>query len=329
MTDMITFDFDGLPVRVQDETGEPWFVLADVCRVLEIGNPSQAATRLDDDEKMTLTNNEGRAGSGAQAFTIINESGLYSLILTSRKPAAKRFKKWVTAEVLPAIRRTGRFAMDGVADAFAPDGPLAPPVVDLPDVYKMTAGDRNSYTRMALAAKQLFGKAAGISVWRQSPLLQPSAGALPPPEDMVLDGEAAKVLDADGCLRHLLAGAPFPRNPHTVARLLFNATTYEHTRRRLAAAGVWLMPDGYPDFVAVAHQPTPRSPQSHLTGIFAGSHWHSDWGMALSLIDGARLASGQVMFPLPLGGQKAVLLPLDLVMDVAMEVQEAAPLMAG
>ncbi|MEA1675252.1 BRO family protein [Nitrospirillum sp. BR 11163] len=89
--------------------GEPWFVLADVCRVLEIANPSHAATRLDDDEKTTLANSEGRAGSGAQAFTIINESGLYSLVLTSRKPAAKRFKKWATGEVFPAIRKTGGY----------------------------------------------------------------------------------------------------------------------------------------------------------------------------------------------------------------------------
>jgi anti-repressor protein len=80
----------------------------------------QAASRLDDDEKdvttndtpsdMTLTTNEGQSGrGGARSWTIINESGLYSLILASRKEAAKRFKKWVTAEVLPAIRKTGGY----------------------------------------------------------------------------------------------------------------------------------------------------------------------------------------------------------------------------
>ena len=90
--------------------GEPWFVLADVCRVLEVGNPSDAARRLDEDEKATLDNIEGRPGHGAQSFAIISESGLYSLILTSRKLAAKRFKKWVTAEVLPSIRKTDRYA---------------------------------------------------------------------------------------------------------------------------------------------------------------------------------------------------------------------------
>ncbi|WP_424140272.1 phage antirepressor KilAC domain-containing protein [Roseomonas chloroacetimidivorans] len=100
------FDFEGAAVRVATEAGEPWFVLADVCRVLEIENSRNAAARLDDDEKGVRTMD---TPSGAQQMTIINESGLYSLILTSRKAAAKRFKKWVTAEVLPAIRKNGGY----------------------------------------------------------------------------------------------------------------------------------------------------------------------------------------------------------------------------
>ncbi|WP_217433769.1 Bro-N domain-containing protein [Caulobacter sp. S45] len=112
MSAMVSIEpiFEDYPVRIHVRDEEPWFVLADVCRVLEIANPSDAAARLDDDEKMTLGNAEGRAGHGAQSFTLINESGLYSLIFRSRKEAAKRFKKWVTAEVLPAIRKTGRYA---------------------------------------------------------------------------------------------------------------------------------------------------------------------------------------------------------------------------
>jgi len=81
-------------------------MLADVCKVLAIGNPSDAARRLDDDERQTLDTVEGAKindlgmalGNGGAMPTIINESGLYSLILTSRKAAAKRFKKWVTGE---------------------------------------------------------------------------------------------------------------------------------------------------------------------------------------------------------------------------------------
>lgn len=100
------FSFENAAVRAMKRDGDPWFVLSDVCRVLEIGNPSDAARRLDEDEKGV--DNIDTLG-GAQEMTVVNESGLYSLILTSRKPAAKRFKKWVTAEVLPAIRRDGQY----------------------------------------------------------------------------------------------------------------------------------------------------------------------------------------------------------------------------
>ncbi|WP_429924521.1 BRO-N domain-containing protein [Agrobacterium vitis] len=93
--------------RVIDRNGEPWFVLSEVCKKLDIANPSDAASRLDDDEKDTLgiTDTIGRTKNQL----VINESGLYSVIFSSRKPEAKRFKKWVTSEVLPTIRKTGSY----------------------------------------------------------------------------------------------------------------------------------------------------------------------------------------------------------------------------
>lgn len=93
-------------VRVVERDDVPWFMLADVCRILEIVNPTRAASRLDDDERGLHT---VKAGGMDQEVNVISESGLYSLTLTSRKPAARRFKKWVTSEVLPTIRRTGRY----------------------------------------------------------------------------------------------------------------------------------------------------------------------------------------------------------------------------
>jgi len=98
---------DNFDFRIIDRDGEPWFVLADVCRALEIANPRDAASRLDDDEKdaVGIADTIGRQ----QSQTIINESGLYSLILSSRKEGAKKFKKWVTSEVLPSIRKTGAY----------------------------------------------------------------------------------------------------------------------------------------------------------------------------------------------------------------------------
>lgn len=97
--------------RVIDRDGEPWFVLAEVCRKLGLANPSDVASRLDDDERMTLDISEGHSGirGGARRLNIINESGLYSVVLRSTKPEAKKFRKWVTSEVLPAIRRTGGY----------------------------------------------------------------------------------------------------------------------------------------------------------------------------------------------------------------------------
>lgn len=98
-------------VRVVERNGEPWFVAVDVCRVLGLDDTGKAVSRLDDDELTRI-----KIGSGGQmreAYAV-NESGLYALVLASRKPEAKAFKRWVTHEVLPAIRRTGRYQADGV-----------------------------------------------------------------------------------------------------------------------------------------------------------------------------------------------------------------------
>lgn len=93
-------------VRAVTLEGEPWFVAADVCRALGLGNSSMAVSKLDEDEKgISLIDTLG----GAQKLGIVNESGLYSLVLGSRKPEAKAFKRWITHEVIPAIRKTGGY----------------------------------------------------------------------------------------------------------------------------------------------------------------------------------------------------------------------------
>ena len=95
---------------------EPWFVAVDVCRALEIGNSSQAISRLDADEKMnTLISNEGKK-RGNPNMTVVNEPGLYTLILRSRKPEAKAFKRWITHEVIPTIRKTGGYMTDSLLE---------------------------------------------------------------------------------------------------------------------------------------------------------------------------------------------------------------------
>jgi prophage antirepressor-like protein len=96
MTSSVTsFEFEGHKVRVIDRAGNPRWVLSDVCQVLEIANPRDAASRLDDDEMGVATID---TLGGPQKTAIISESGLNNLILTSRKPAARRFTKWITRE---------------------------------------------------------------------------------------------------------------------------------------------------------------------------------------------------------------------------------------
>lgn len=104
---IVAFNFESSNVRVtMGENGEPMFVAADVCQALTIDNHRNVLARLDDDEKGVQSMD---TPGGRQELATVNESGLYSLILTSRKPEAKRFKRWVTHEVLPSIRRTGSY----------------------------------------------------------------------------------------------------------------------------------------------------------------------------------------------------------------------------
>ena len=95
-------------IRTLSVEGEPWFVAADVCRALEIGDTHKAVGRLDEDEK-------GRSSiptlGGNQEMATVNEYGLYTLVLGSRKPEAKVFKRWITHDVIPAIRKTGAYSV--------------------------------------------------------------------------------------------------------------------------------------------------------------------------------------------------------------------------
>lgn len=115
MTELVYFDFNSNSIRVVEIDGEPWFVAADVCGVLSLTNPSMAIKALDDDE-VTLSQIEG----SHRKTNIINESGLFALILRSDKPEAKPFRKWVTSDVLPTIRKTGGY---GNVVAFDPEDP--------------------------------------------------------------------------------------------------------------------------------------------------------------------------------------------------------------
>ena len=119
MSEIQIFNYNSVEVRTIQNDGEPWFVLRDVCNVLGLGTPARVAERLDPDEvsQTHITDSMGRQ----QETTIINESGLYNVILRSDKPEAKPFRKWVTSEVLPTIRRHGLYATPDTVEKMLAD----------------------------------------------------------------------------------------------------------------------------------------------------------------------------------------------------------------
>lgn len=156
MNDLAIFHYEGADVRTVTIDGEPWFVAADVCSVLEIGNPTQAAARLDDDE-VTLISNEGRPTN------VVSEAGLFSLILGSRKPEARAFKRWVTHEVLPSIRRTGAYAVETPEQLLARALVTAQGVIERKEAWDELASADGDYD-VADAAKILAR--AGVETGR-------------------------------------------------------------------------------------------------------------------------------------------------------------------
>ena len=108
MNEITSWNYEGAEVRTVQIDGEPWFVLADICRELEISNSRMVSERLESDELMSA---KLTSGGQRREMTIINESGLYTVILRSDKPQAKPFRKWVTSEVLPSIRKHGSYSV--------------------------------------------------------------------------------------------------------------------------------------------------------------------------------------------------------------------------
>lgn len=112
MSNISIIKFNTNAIRIVMKDDDPWFVAADVCTALGIGNVTNAVRSLDDDEA-TLYKIKGSFNNAIQErkVNIVNESGLYALIMKSNKPEARKFRKWVTSEVLPSIRKTGQYVM--------------------------------------------------------------------------------------------------------------------------------------------------------------------------------------------------------------------------
>ena len=165
MTSLTQFAFNSQQVRIVSINNEPWFVAQDVCEILEVRNVSQAINRLDDDEKDTIILNEGNRGNPNTA--IVSESGIYSLTLGSRKPQAKEFKRWVTREILPTIRKTGKYEVN-------PQTAIAPA---MPQNYieALEAHLQSEKEKLALTAANQKLIAANQSLQSEVEVLEPKA----------------------------------------------------------------------------------------------------------------------------------------------------------
>lgn len=202
------FDFEDHPVRIIVIDGEPWFVAADVCQALGYQNPRDAvATHLDDDERGVAicdtpsSNRFGSHGTAQQKLTIISESGMYTLVLRSHKPAARKFAKWVTREVLPQIRKTGSYGeLDG-STAFDPEDLLfwAARQADATDLKFSPALTR----AIELKAHSLSYEIRGVIVAHlRGRVAYSCAGGYP---ERVIDEEAALQEVERGGIGHALA----------------------------------------------------------------------------------------------------------------------------
>ena len=159
----VLFEFDSAEVRViKNENGDPWFVARDVCCILDIKNVSQALDNLDDDEKLIY---KIHISGQIRDVLCVTESGLYALIIRSNKPKAREFRKWITSEVLPQIRKTGTYTIDNqssipyylsIIEDLEKQLKEAEPKVEAYDSF-MDAGDGVSLT---IAAQQIGVKPA-------------------------------------------------------------------------------------------------------------------------------------------------------------------------
>lgn len=150
-----SFGFEGNEVRTLFKGDVPWFVAQDVCGALELANSRQAIAALDDDERDVVSTD---TTGGLRDVSIISESGMFALIFKSRKPSAVRFRKWVTSEVLPTLRRTGRYLM-----APANDEPDIDSLLEAPDDIERFK------VKLALVreARYVYGRHTARVIWEQ------------------------------------------------------------------------------------------------------------------------------------------------------------------
>lgn len=206
MTDITPFSYEDHEVRVLDVSGEPWFVLADLCKVLGLANPAVVAKRLD---KADVCQTYISSGGQRRAMTIVAEPGMYDVVVRSDSPAAKPFRRWVTHEVLPAIRRTGIYAVE-------PQPQLSGKELLAAAVLEATETIRQHEATIAQQAKELEAAAPKARTW-----------------DLIMSGDGSyTITDA----AKTLASAGVQTGPRILHRQLAEAGwLYKNQRNRWVA----------------------------------------------------------------------------------------------
>lgn len=278
-TAIIPFAFDDHLVRAVWRDGEPWFVGKDVCGCLDIVDVPQALSGLDEDERGGCT---VPTPGGEQKMIIVSEPGAYRLMFRSRKPEAERFKRWLAHDVLPQIRKAGKFQSDhALVHGSASD-----------DVAAESMVQRLSVIR---EARILFGPARARSLWRKLGLPD-----VPPPPNGPLD-------EARACLRHLLEASVHVGGPAVHDALALALDDDENARVALLSCGIKVFSDRDAFAVANAHP--------GLARIFADTAWDGPLGhvRVLRRLPGGVYAGKHRYGPLALNGTE---LPGALIDDV-------------
>lgn len=246
------FAFEERLVRVVEHDGEPWFVGVDVCRAIDLQKPENALASLDEDEKYTLSEGVISETRGPRATVVVSEPGVYRLVFRSRKPEAERFKRWLAHDVLPQIRRTGKYAPEAkevvLADV-AHDAPLSA----LVEAVKL--------------ARSLFGKERARALWAELGLPH-----VPPPSPFHGAGEAKQCLDL------LLAYRPINQTVrHLLTAAMDRAAANE--RAELEAMGIRVSEDVGGFWIA--------NNSRDIQTLFAQTPFADRWSMLLRRLEGA------------------------------------------
>lgn len=169
MNNLLCFDFNDHAVRVVMIDHAPWWVASDLCAVLDLGNVAMALRKLDDDQKGL---NQIDTLGGPQRLSIVSESGMWTLVLRSDKPQAAALRRWLTGEVLPALRRTGRYAFPGAAEM--DDDADGSPIGAGLDLSRVTVA-----LNLVREARKLFGIRSAQAMWLDAGLPPPVAAEAP------------------------------------------------------------------------------------------------------------------------------------------------------